>query len=73
MIAIKCHHVSQAGEPLTIPPLDTLLVLGIDGTPTEAFYNGEAKKGFSFNTDNQLLVLTNFKADLNSNFKITWE
>ena len=73
MIAIKCHHVPQAGEPLKIAPLDTLVVVGIDGTPTKAFYNGEAIEGFSFNTDNQLLALTNFNADLNSNFKITWE
>ena len=73
MVVTKCYHLPQAGEPLTIPPLDTLLVLGIDGSPTKAYYNGEAIEGFSFNTDDKLLVLTNFKADLNSNFKITWE
>ena len=69
----KIYHFSQAGEPLTIPPLDRFVVIGIDGPPTKAYYNGEAIQDFSFNTDDQVLVLANFKADLNSNFKITWE
>ena len=71
MVVTKCYYLPQAGEPLTIPPLDRFVVLGIDGSPTKAFYNGEAIEGFSF--EDKVLVLTNFKADLNSNFKITWE
>ena len=58
---------------MVIPPLDTIKVLGIEGSPTKAYYNGEAIEGFSFNTADQVLLLTNFKADLTTNFKITWE
>ena len=47
---------SQAGEPLKIPPLDTVKVLGIGGSPTKAYYNGEAIEGFTFNTTNQVLL-----------------
>ena len=64
---------SQAGDPLMIPPLDTVKVLGIGGSPTKAYYNGEAIEGFTFNTSSQVLLLTNINVDLNSNFKITWE
>ena len=64
---------SQAGDPLKIPPLNTVAVLGIEGSPTKAYYNGEAIGGFSFNTADQVLLLTNINVDLNSSFKITWE
>ena len=56
---------------LNIPPLDTVKVLGIGGSPTKAFYNGNVIEGFSFN--NQVLLLTNINVDLNSSLKITWE
>lgn len=53
--------------------MDTVIVVGIEGTPTKAFYNGEAIEGFSFDTDNHVMTLTSFNADLTTNFKITWE
>ena len=54
-----------------IPPLDTVKVLGIGGSPTKAYYNGKSIEGFTFN--DQVLSLTNISVDLNSSFKITWE
>lgn len=63
----------KAGDPLQVPPLDTIKVLGIGGSPTKAYYNGEAIQGFSFNTTSQVLLLTNINVDLTSSFKITWE
>ncbi|XP_065906865.1 uncharacterized protein [Dysidea avara] len=63
----------QAGDPLKIPPLGVVKVLGVGGSPSKASINGAAISGFQFNTTNNVLLLTGINADLTSSFKITWE
>ena len=58
---------------MTIPPLDTVEVLGLGSAPTKAFYNGQAITGFEFNSTTRVMSLTSLTVDLNTNFKITWE
>ena len=58
---------------MTIPPLDTVEVLGLRSAPTKAFYNGQAITGFEFNSTSRVMSLTSLTVDLNTNFKITWE
>ena len=58
---------------MTIPPLDTVKVLGLESAPTKAFYNGQAITGFEFNSTTRAMLLTSLTVDLNTNFKITWE
>ena len=68
-----CVYYSQAGDPLKIPPLGVVKVLGVGGSPSKASINGAAISGFQFNTTNNVLLLTGINADLTSSFKITWE
>ena len=63
----------QGSHTMTIPPMDTVKVLGVDGAPTKAFHNGEAIKGFEFNSTSHVMSLTKLTISLNNNFKITWE
>ena len=53
--------------------MDTVRVLGVEGTPTKAFFNGEAITGFEFNSTSHVMSLTQLNIDLNNAFKITWE
>ena len=66
-------HSPQEGDPLKIPPLGMVKVLGVGGSPSKASYNGAAISGFQFNTTNNVLLLTGINADLTSSFTITWE
>ena len=58
---------------MSIPPMDTVKVLGVEGTPTEAFFNGEAITSFEFNSTSRVMSLKELNIDLNNVFKITWE
>ena len=58
---------------MTVPAMDRVKVLGVEGSPTKAFYNGEAITGFAFNSTSRVMSLTQLNIDLNNAFKITWE
>ena len=63
----------QAGDPMDLPPMDGVVVMGVEGTPTKAFYNGEAIPHFYFDPTNRAIHLTYMDIDVNNAFKITWE
>ena len=65
--------LSQGSHTMTIPPMDTVKVLGVGGTPSKAFHNGEAIAGFEFNSTSNVMSLTKLNINLNNNFKITWQ
>ena len=58
---------------MTIPTMDEVEVLGVQGAPTKAFFNGEAITGFEFNSTSHIMTLSQLNIDLNNTFKITWE
>ena len=65
----------QAGDPMDLPPMDGVAVMGVEGTPTKAFYDGEAIPDlyFYFDSTNRVIHLTYMDIDVNNAFKITWE
>lgn len=73
MIVNNVLLLSQGSQSITVPPLDTVTVLGVDGTPTKAFHHGEAIAGFQFNSTSHVMSLTKLNINLNTNFKITWQ
>ena len=55
-----------------VPPLNTVTVLGVQGTPTQAKLNGQTITGFSFDASTRSLSLTDLKAPMGEQFTITW-
>ena len=55
-----------------VPPLNTVTVLGVQGTPTQAKLNGQTITGFSFDPSTSSLTLTDLKAPMGEQFTITW-
>lgn len=54
------------------PPLDTLLVLGVQGQPTKATINGKPVTNFSFDKTRQVLTLKGLDAAMGKTLTITW-
>ena len=54
------------------PPLDTLLVLGVQGQPTKATVNGRPVTHVSFDKTRQVLTLQSLDADMGKTLTITW-
>lgn len=63
---------TTSGPGYSCPPLDTVLVLGVQGQPTKATVNGRPVTHFSFDKTRQVLTLQGLNAAMGKTLTITW-
>eukprot|EP00731_Ephydatia_muelleri_P031502 Em0023g9a len=64
--------VTDTGYAANCPPLTSVTIIGVDGTPSQAELNGAAID-FKFNSATSELVLPSLDVKMSSQFVITWE
>ena len=55
-----------------IPPLHTVTVLGVTGSPSKATLNGATISDVSFDSNKHILTMTGFNTGLGSALSIKW-
>ena len=75
MLTCSCtfsHFMVPQGYAANCPPLTSVTIIGVDGTPSQAELNGAAID-FKFNSATSELVLPSLDVKMSSQFVITWE
>ena len=55
-----------------IPPLHTITILGVSGSPSKATLNGATIGNVSFDSNKHILTMTGFNTNLGSALNIKW-
>ena len=74
MLACSCtfsHFVVPQGYAANCPPLTSVTIIGVDGTPSHVELNGAAID-FKFNHTTSELVLPSLDVKMSMQFAITW-